>query len=90
MLLQANVAPAGGGAVTFTFAYSSKISNPAFEGGNWNSYPVASETKNGETYTPTGTLYSLNGLPYEIVACQVGQTPGALVHPPLTPSPSWY
>lgn len=64
-----NVAPGDSGKVSFTFNFSGKIQNPDFEGGAWNSYPVTGQTTNSGT---TGT-----GLPYEIVATQVGVTPGA-------------
>lgn len=75
MLLRANVDPSASGSFTFTFAYASKLSGTG--GGVWNSYPLPTETKNGITYTPPTNvaLGSLNGLPYKIVAVQVGQQP---------------
>jgi len=97
MLLQSNVPAGASGWMKFTFAYAAKLGNTAggvtINGSNgvWNSYPVPTETKNGYTYTPSGTVGASNGLPYEIVATQVGQTPDVpLAHPPLSPTPSWY
>lgn len=79
MLLQSNVAANASGSMTFTFAYASNLGtlSNSSGGGVWNSYPLATETKNGKTYTaPTGTAFcTLNGLPYKIVAVQVGQQP---------------
>jgi hypothetical protein len=100
MLLQSDVAPGEGGSMTFTFAYAGKLPNSdgpiVFNGPEaaWNPYPLPaiSNSHNGYTYNPPSGIapLSLNGLPYQIVACQRGQTPNALVHPPLTPTPSWY
>jgi hypothetical protein len=75
MLLQTNVASGATGSFTFTFAYTSKLTGTG--GGVWNSYPLATETHNGVTYTPPSgvALGSKNGLPYEIVSTQVGQQP---------------
>jgi hypothetical protein len=50
-----NVTPGTVGAFSFSFAYASKMSNPAFEGQPFNGV----------------------GLPYQIVATQHGNTPGA-------------
>lgn len=63
MLLQSNVAANAGGSMTFTFAYASKLGTASHSsgGGSWNSYPLVSPTS--------------SGLPYAIVATQVGQTP---------------
>ena len=92
MLIQSNVAPGAGGSVTFTYPLASKTTGHQGEG--WNLYPIATETHNGFTYTPSGTVGANNGLPYQIVAVQVGQDPGMLVHPPLKDAggfaPSWY
>ena len=84
MLLESNVAPDATGQMTFTFSYASKLTGTG--GGVWNTYPVAVETKNSETYVPVSTTPG-NGLPYQIVATQVGQTPGTIVLPPLSPLP---
>jgi len=64
-----NVAPGAGGYVKFSFNYAGKLSNPAAEGGPFNSYPVPDQ------YTVNAADGSGSGLPYEIVATQVGQTP---------------
>lgn len=64
--------PAGGnGTMSFTFMYAGKLTIGG--GGVWNPYPL----KALSYYTPTPgiELGSLNGLPYQIVATQVGQTP---------------
>lgn len=60
-----NIAPGAGGYFRFTFAYSGKLSSPAAEEQPWNTYPpeVKPEDIKG------------NGLPYEVVATQVGQEP---------------
>ena len=88
MLLQSNLASGYSGTMTFTFTLAGKASD-AWENQPWNASPIATETKDGETYTtPAGeTVGEYNGLPYEIVATQVGQTPGPIVLPPLTPAP---
>jgi hypothetical protein len=68
----ASAVPVGGtGYMTFKFQYASKMGNGT-TGANWlfNSYPVA-----GQTYGAGGA--SGNGLPYQIVATQVGIEPGA-------------
>lgn len=57
-----SVAPNGTGTFDFTFNYSSAISTQR-DGAAWNFYPVNTTDH--------------NGLPYQIVATQVGQTPGA-------------
>lgn len=59
-----NIAPTAGGYMHFTFGYASKLQSQPPEGETavpFNSYPVG---------TPTAS-----GLPYQIVAVQVGQTP---------------
>jgi len=63
MLLQSNVAANAGGSMTFTFAYASKLGDASKSsgGGAWNYYPLGTTTN--------------NGLPYKIVATQVGQQP---------------
>jgi hypothetical protein len=62
--LSQNVAPGEGGTMTFTFAYAGKLTNASnISGGGaaWNYYPLGSTAN--------------SGLPYEIVATQVGQNP---------------
>lgn len=57
-----NVAPAAVGTFSFTFAYTSLLKGQSSAGGGvWNAYPLSSPTT--------------AGLPYELVATQVGQTP---------------
>jgi hypothetical protein len=64
-----NLAPGAGSYVKFSFNYASKLSSPAAEGTAFNAYPVADQ------YTVNASDGSGSGLPYEIVATQVGQTP---------------
>ncbi len=89
MLLQSDLAPGASGSMTFTFELAAKASND-WQGIPWNLYPIPTETKNGYTYTPSGSTFANNGLPYQIIATQVGQDPGKLVHPPLSPVPAWF
>ena len=63
-----NLGPTASGAVAFTFNYAGKLKNPAAEGAPFNVYPVP-----GQFTSDPGV--SGSGLPYEIVATQVGQTP---------------
>lgn len=74
-----NVAPGAGGYVKFTFNYAAKLSDPAAEGADFNVYPVPAgayspTNPDGQT-TVNATDGTGSGLPYEIVATQVGQTP---------------
>ncbi|HET7060135.1 MAG TPA: hypothetical protein VFH99_02360 [Candidatus Saccharimonadales bacterium] len=62
-LVSSNVQPGAGSYFKFTFAYASKFSDSSQEGDAWNLYPP-------ESATPEG-----NGLPYQVVATQVGQEP---------------
>ena len=74
-----SVAPTAGGYVKFTFNYAGKLKNPAAEGTPFNSYPVAagawSSTNPDGQYTVNAADGSGAGLPYQLVATQVGQTP---------------
>lgn len=60
------------GTVSITFGYASKL------GGNgpgvWNTYP-ANLLPGGEAFGPDAAGTPGNGLPYNVVATQVGQTP---------------
>jgi hypothetical protein len=69
--LVSNIPAGGSGTMSFTFMYAGKLTIGG--GGVWNIYPLPALSY----YTPTPgiTLGSLNGLPYQIVATQVGQTP---------------
>ena len=68
-LLTSNLAPNAAGDVSFTFGYASKMKGQSDVGGGvWNSYPVAT------VLAPTPKVVD-NGLPYQIVATQVGQKP---------------
>lgn len=59
-----NINPGAGSYFRFTFAYASKLKSQPAEGEEvlWNTYPPEA--------TPEG-----NGLPYQVVATQVGQEP---------------
>lgn len=64
-----NVGPTASGTIDFTFGYAAKLKGQSPAGGGaWNSYPVAT------TPNPNPVIAG-NGLPYQIVATQVGQTP---------------
>ena len=68
--LAENLAPTAVGSVSFTFGYAAKMSGQSEQGGGvWNAYPVTTKQ------TPDAVATD-NGLPYQIVATQVGQTPG--------------
>lgn len=80
-LVASNVGPTGSGSVSFTFNYAGKMSTQPSAGTTtyWNVYPVpaglySSSNPNGQTYVNASDS-SGNGLPYEIVAVQPGQTP---------------
>lgn len=60
-----NINPGAGSYFRFTFAYAGKLSSPAAEEQPWNTYPPEVEPKDIKG----------NGLPYEVVATQVGQEP---------------
>lgn len=60
-----NISPGAGSYFRFTFGYASKLKNPAQEGLPWNTYPPEVEE----------SQIKGNGLPYEVVATQVGQEP---------------
>ncbi|WP_137119643.1 hypothetical protein [Segeticoccus rhizosphaerae] len=60
--LASNLAPGGSGRMDFTFAYDGRLNNDS-QGTNFNRYPVDAPTN--------------SGLPYQIVATQPGQAPGA-------------
>jgi len=70
--LASNVAPSATGTVSFTFgytAYKGGISAQTTAGGGaWNSYPVP-------TVPVPNPVVVGSGLPYQLVATQVGQTP---------------
>ncbi|TFD50075.1 hypothetical protein E3T46_12105 [Cryobacterium sp. Hh11] len=65
--LASNLAPQATGDVSFTFAYGAAMTSGA---GAWNQYPVQ---YHGGTEFPAAAGY---GLPYQIVATQVGHAPG--------------
>lgn len=65
--VDSNLAPGQTDTATFEFAYASKLTGTG--GGAWNTYPVAGQT------TTNGSDGSGDGLPFAIVATQVGQTP---------------
>ena len=67
--LFSNVAPGGAGSFSFSFNYGSKLQNPAAYGASWNPYPLG-HTGIGTSPAPDGY-----GLPYQLVATQVGIDP---------------
>ncbi|MDJ0323776.1 hypothetical protein QMG61_08380 [Cryobacterium sp. PH31-AA6] len=67
--IASNVGPSASGTVDFTFGYASKLKGQTAAGGGvWNSYPVSTVPK------PNPVVVG-SGLPYQLVATQVGQTP---------------
>jgi hypothetical protein len=60
-----NVNPGAGSYFRFTFAYASKLKDPAAEEQPWNTYPPEVEP----------SAIKGNGLPFQVVATQVGQEP---------------
>jgi hypothetical protein len=77
--VRSGLAAGATGTVTFTFAYSGDLSGgtgllPNGTQASWNSYPSDnppySQAFNADAAGPAG-----NGLPYNVVATQVGQTP---------------
>lgn len=70
LLVASNVASGATGSFTFTFEYASILSGQSGDLTDpWNTYPVS-----GQTYPGAGD--SGTGLPFQIVATQVGITPG--------------
>jgi hypothetical protein len=67
-LIASNLPSGATGTVSFTFNYASKLTSQG--PGVWNSYPVAGQN------TVKAADGSGSGLPYQIVATQVGVTPG--------------
>ncbi|TFD25604.1 hypothetical protein [Cryobacterium sp. TMS1-13-1] len=68
--LQENLAPGSMGKVSFSAMIAAKaVGQSEVGGGDWLPYPV--KQQNGAPVTPTDA-----GLPYQIVATQVGQEPG--------------
>lgn len=74
-----SIASGAGGYVKFTFNYAGKLSSSAAEGAPFNVYPVPagawSPSNPDGQYTVNAADGSGAGLPYELVATQVGQTP---------------
>ncbi|WP_104137789.1 MULTISPECIES: hypothetical protein [unclassified Cryobacterium] len=71
ILLQSNLAPSAMGTVSFRFNYNGVLMTGQSEagGGVWNSYPLPTPANPDAVATESG-------LPYQIVATQVGQEPG--------------
>jgi hypothetical protein len=67
--VDSNLAPGASATTTFTFGYASKLGGNGGTGGVWNTYPVSGQT------TVNAGDGSSTGLPYAMVATQVGQTP---------------
>jgi hypothetical protein len=73
-LAVSHVAPGQSGSVSFTFQYAGKLKTQAPVGSPaapWNTYPIAGQV------TTNAADGSGSGLPYQLVATQVGVTPGA-------------
>ena len=70
LLLASQVAPGAGGSFTFSFEYASALTTQPIVTTPWNSYPVAGQ------FTVNGGDGTGSGLPFDIVATQVGITPG--------------
>ena len=68
LLVRSNLAPGAGGTVHFTFAYPGKLTGNG--PGVWNSYPSFPQAYGADAAGTPG-----NGLPFNVVATQVGQTP---------------
>jgi hypothetical protein len=78
--IASNVTPGNGGTFSFSFMYASKLSTQA-PGAPWNTYPVpagpySASNTNGQ-FTVNASDGTGAGLPYDIVATQVGILPGA-------------
>jgi hypothetical protein len=80
-LLQAGLAPGQSGWMTFTFEYASIMSTQE-PGGVFNKYPIPQATNHDARYPAGGEQMvvrsqdgSGNGLPFAIVATQIGITP---------------
>ena len=76
--LASNVATGGGGSFTFSFNYAGKLGTASHSsgGGTFNTFPLAgSDIFAGTAGTADGAGPADSGLPYQIVATQVGQTP---------------
>ncbi len=67
-----NLAPNATGTITFTFGYASKLTGNG--PGVWNTYP-ANLLPGGEAFGPDAAGPAGDGLPYNVVATQAGQTP---------------
>ncbi len=66
--------PAGGnGTMSFTFMYAGKLTIGG--GGVWNPYPLKALDATSPRPRVCAARRTLNGLPFQIVATQVGQTP---------------
>ena len=75
MKIRSNLPAQAEGTVSITFMYPGKTTNPFNPNGGpglWNVYPPLPPGGQafGDDLTPTG-----DGLPYNVVATQVGQTP---------------
>lgn len=73
LLVDSNLAPNGTDTATFSFGYASKLSGSG--GGFFNSYPVVNKDGSSGQNTVNTSDGSGSGLPFAIVATQVGQQP---------------
>jgi len=71
LLVRSNLAPGASGSVTFTFSYAGKLTGNG--PGVWNAYPAS--VTGGEAFGADAAGTPGNGLPFNVVATQVGQTP---------------
>ena len=75
MLLASGVAKNQGGAVTFQFGYTGKLKTPLSYGAPFNHYPVMKADGTNDQKIVIAADGTGFGLPYEIVATQVGHAP---------------
>ena len=76
--LASNVAPTAWNSFTFSFNYASKLGTASHSsgGGTFNTFPLAgTDIIVGPAGVADGAGPASSGLPYQIVAVQVGQTP---------------
>lgn len=70
--VRTNLAPSATGTITFTFGYASKLTGNG--PGVWNAYP-SNNPPYSQAYGDDALGDPGDGLPYNVVATQVGQTP---------------
>jgi hypothetical protein len=70
--VRSNLPAGGSGSATFTFSYAAKLGGNG--PGTWNSYPAISGVPL-QSFGPDAAGPAGNGLPYNVVATQVGHAP---------------